>query len=1088
MKTSEYVTSNLIAASAGTGKTYKLALRFLSLLMLDVPPEQIVALTFTRKAAGEFRDRILQCLAEGAADEAGAAKWAAAVRETWVSPYGYSLCCPKETPPADKERLLTRLSERHPLTQAAFCDKLQMVVNDLSRLHLSTLDGFFNTLVRLNHLELGLGKVSLLTDGAERDKERLNAFRQLFGSIAADDEATEGFLQLFSDFTDDGSQDLEGSMSRMVNGFHDLFQNTENESVWGNLAAFPGLDFNPDLPPVHDEEWDTLETEVQKLVATKEKGVRPFATFVRKMREQRFESMSAFEKSMEQMAPSGSALARLQELAGPMLQRVRNDVLRRTIYKTRGMHALLRLFSVVYDRNTRSAGKLEFSDITRQMPRLLEKDGAATHLLFRLDSWLKHWMLDEFQDTSPDLMNAIQPLLEEVAVEVAGAAPQPKVAQRSLFVVGDEKQSIYGFRGGTAELFRRFQVRTPWKEAFYCTPMSKSYRSSAIIMKMVNKVFCEPAFAPQYLPQGGFPHHETARDLQGCVELAAVPGETVAEISEAMCEAIGERLDALLPYKMDVGILVHRNRHGKEIADWLALHRPQYQVVAEGSNVSVAEKSPMGAMLMCFFRWLWHPDDPYRLSLLKASPLYTLLGDAAHPLSAAWESWNGLLQEKGYAAAMQEICRRLTQAEAAELLLPEHLAYLQEWSAAATNFDAAGGSLEDWIHTMEELAYQQNAPKNVVRIMSIHKSKGLQFDAVILPLMSDDSYANEKHLTYMMVQDERDRVQGILVPPAKYARAAWPAFQDYAENWRREQVIESRNLLYVALTRAKCANYILLPGKAKAKDSAGNDKYTDSAVLLRALELDTAGGAEASGLIAPVFGNPEWMIANKYALRGEAEALQPPPLLQLPPCEVAPLQKIRPSGQEKVHEAQEAGAPEEPSVPFTPEPRPDARELAERGDPLVFGTAVHALFEQIEWLDADNAPAWVKYPADAAERLAAAALRVPEIRALFDAASYPAGTVVYNEQSVESLSGNEWISACIDRLVLRGDGTALIIDYKTNVQTEHLAEEYRGQMSLYRSLVHGATGIPEEKIDVLLVAVGCRKPHLVSIEVGETSC
>lgn len=1079
MKTSEYVTSNLIAASAGTGKTYKLALRFLALLMLDVPPEQIVALTFTRKAAGEFRDRILQCLAEGAADEAGAAKWAAAVRETWVSPYGYSLCCPKETTPAEKERLLARLTERHPLTQAAFCEKLQLVVNDMSRLHLSTLDGFFNTLVRLNHLELGLGKVSLLTEGAERDKERLRAFRQLFGSIAADDEATEGFLQLFSDFTDDGSQDLESSMSSMVNGFHDLFQNTENESVWGNLAAFPGLDFDPTLPPVHDEEWNALEEEVQQLVATGEKHTRAFGTFVRKMREHRFESMGTLERAMDALPASGSALARLQELAEPILRRVRNDVLRRTVYKTRGMHALLRLFSVVYDRNTRSAGKLEFSDITRQMPRLLEKDGAATHLLFRLDSQLKHWMLDEFQDTSPDLMNAIQPLLEEVAVEVAGAAPQPKIAPRSLFVVGDEKQSIYGFRGGTAELFRRFQERTPWKEAFYCTPMAKSYRSSAIIMKFVNKVFRTPAFSALYLPEGGFPHHETARDLQGCVETEAVPGETVAEITEAMCEAIGTRLDALWRYRMDVGILVHRNRHGRQIADWLAQHRPQIQVVLEGSDTAVAGKSPMGAMLMCFFRWLWHPADPCRLALLKASPLYTLVGETEQEQLEAWEGMNRLLQEQGYAAAMQEIIRRLTQRQTEELLLPEHRMYLQEWHAAATAFDAAGGSLEDWIHYMEELAYQQNAPKNVVRIMSIHKSKGLQFDAVILPLISDDSYANERHLTYMMVQDAQDRVQGILVPPAKYARAAWPAFQSYAADWRNKQIEESRNLLYVALTRAKCANYILLPGKAKTKDSAKQDKYTDSAVLLRALELEDAGGPEATGRILSPIGNPDWMLDNKYPLRNEAEALQPPTLLHLPPASAAPLRKVRPSGQEKVHEAQEEGTAEATVVPYGTDILPDARELAERGDPLEFGTAVHALFEQLVWLDAANAPAWLKKPANAAERLVAAALRVPEIRALFDAAAYPAGSVVYNEQSVEAVEGEDWISACIDRLVLRGDGTALIIDYKTNVHAEQLEETYRGQMTLYRRLVHGATGIPEEKIDVLLAAVGCRTPHLV---------
>lgn len=1081
----DWVTSNLIAASAGTGKTYKLALRFLALLMLDVPPEQIVALTFTRKAAGEFRDRILQCLAEAAADAAGAARWAQAVRGTWVSPYGYSLCCPKESLPSEKEAALAALERAHPLTQEAFRAKLQQLADNLSRLQLSTLDGFFNTIVRLNSTELGLGRVQLLTDGAARDEERLNAFMQLFGSIAADEAATEGFLQLFSDFTDDGSQDLLGAMSKMVNVFHELYQSSENASVWGNLAAFEGLDYDPELPPVHEEEWDAVDEVVRELVRTKEKYVAPFATFVRKMREHRFEGMSRLEAAMDKLAPAGSALSRLQELAGPLMQRVRNDILRRTMYKTQGMHALLRMFSTVYDRNTRSAGKLEFSDITRHVPGLLEKHNAPTQLFYRLDARLQHWMLDEFQDTSPELMEAVNPLLSEVATAVA--ANPARMAPRSLFVVGDEKQSIYGFRGGTAELFRRFQERSPWKDALYCSSMAKSFRSSAVVMKFVNKVFREPAFDACYLPPEGFPVHETARDLQGCVAVSAVPGETAEEVSEAMCEAIARRLDELCTRCLDVGILVHRNAHGRKIADWLALNRPQHRTCLVGAAATLAEQSPTGALLLHFFRWLLHPGDAYRLHLLQASPLGVLLvppadsacgaeETAVAPLQAVWQYWSHLAQERGYAALLLEM-RAALAAAAPGLLLPEHEVYWAEWVAAATDYDAKGGTLEGWIHYAEELSQQGSAPKGTVQIMSIHKSKGLQFDAVILPLMGENNtYANERYLTHMVARDAQDRVLGILVPPAKYSRDAWPAFSSYAGRWRLQQIIEGRNLLYVALTRAKCANYILMPASARARTSDGAKKYSDSGVLLRALELDTAGDGENDGLLAPVIGNPDWAKDNNYPLRTAPVELQEAVRVQLPPPTAEPLRKVCPSRQEKEMPGDGAEDGEAAAAAVTPSYRSRARR--ERGDALAFGTAVHALFEQIVWWDEAAVPCWVKHPQNEAERTAARALRCPEIRALFDRAQFP-GAQAYNEQSVESVSGGEWISASIDRLIIRPDGTALIVDYKTNLNAGHLADEYRGQMALYRRLVHEATGVATERIEVLLVAVGCPEPHLV---------
>ena len=148
------LTNMLISASAGTGKTYQLSLRFLGLLALNGGnhPERLIAITFTRKAAGEFKDRILTDLAAGAADEAGAARlkerlWAV-IKGTDGEPGLWP-----GAPEAWKEENLHR--ER-------FLHLLHILVQNLARLNLCTIDSLFAQIASASAFELGVSGFSMI--------------------------------------------------------------------------------------------------------------------------------------------------------------------------------------------------------------------------------------------------------------------------------------------------------------------------------------------------------------------------------------------------------------------------------------------------------------------------------------------------------------------------------------------------------------------------------------------------------------------------------------------------------------------------------------------------------------------------------------------------------------------------------------------------------------------------------------------------------------------------------------------------------------------------------------------------------------
>ena len=196
---------------------------------------------------------------------------------------------------------------------------------------------------------------------------------------------------------------------------------------------------------------------------------------------------------------------------------------------------------------------------------------------------------------------------------------------------------------------------------------------------------------------------------------------------------------------LETAILVSTKNQALVIKGWLTDHGIPAEVC---DDVPVGVDSPLGKNLLYFFRWLLMPGDPFVVGLLTHSPLRPLITPGC-PESMEWKEWRFLLERDGYAAVMEELERRLLRGGTE--LTDFHRDRLAVWQNEAEQVDEQSVSLDEWIRRMEDLTRREDPAAGIVRIMTIHKSKGLGFDIVILPQIGRDTpFANATHLTHFV--------------------------------------------------------------------------------------------------------------------------------------------------------------------------------------------------------------------------------------------------------------------------------------------------------------------------------------------------
>lgn len=293
-----HTTSSRISASAGTGKTYQLASRYIALLMLGAAPDSIIALTFTKKAAGEFRSRILHALAEGACDikdKHGRNVLTARVWDAWsgcsqdgnknIVPASNDIPLFPATRPVVRraaaenmypEELYAQdqeLQQYLNLPQASahtFRELLQKTVKVLSKLKLSTIDSFFNTLVTGSCLELGVDAVTPL-EPTDEPRVRHMSVGEYLEANSTDESKRAEFLRMFARLTKGESKRTFSALEEAIKAHLPLFRSHSSKDVWGNTDYFSShstADFSsmngPDI-----EQWNADAAELRSLLAAR---------------------------------------------------------------------------------------------------------------------------------------------------------------------------------------------------------------------------------------------------------------------------------------------------------------------------------------------------------------------------------------------------------------------------------------------------------------------------------------------------------------------------------------------------------------------------------------------------------------------------------------------------------------------------------------------------------------------------------------------------------------------------------------------------------------------------------------------------
>ncbi len=1086
---SQNITGNLIAASAGTGKTYQLTSRFVALLALGARPEKMIALTFTKKAAGEFRNRIFQALSDGALGKADFEipernGMAARVWETWTGLHinpDFSLtpssnpvalypaaipmlkraveqkCYPEHITPVASEPTLPQL------TTAFFAELLMGVLSKSSDLQLSTLDSFFNRVVSADMHRAGLSSVTPM-NALQQQRATRTALLAMLAESEKSTHHESALITLLTSIAEDKGGSLLELLEKNVNMYLNLYKEFPHKEPWGNAGAFNLPDCS-DAELVSDADIVAYQQQIDDYVGTiswkkkrnfVKRSLPSIADKIRKGTKLSDSFCAWLNAEPEYLAPGDEAKTdtQLRHLICDLQQKCKRLFLRTVQERSVAMQELLQQYYTAYRNSILSEGLCTFDDIKQGARRLLgthaagEESGMALTLTTKLD----HWMLDEFQDTDPVQWEILSNLLKENA----------QYPNKSLFVVGDKKQSIYSFRGASSELFEQLRGDKPsadgydWqKQALTNSTLVESRRSVPEIMDFTNMVFESLDEVDTEFSQHRA--HQANSNKKGYVRVKVLPKSNTEQTLQETCWAIGDILEELTeptengPRKLkngiSIAILVRKGDPAREIVAWLRRYKPEIPVqLVEDSPLT--EASPLGELLLSFFMWMREPADQYRYNVLRVSPLRALMHIAEqdglnHSPGAVWDAWRHLLNERGYAYVIQQLAA----------YLPEHCPQrmVLEWLEEAVHFDATGGSLDEWILHMRTCYRKENGSAQYVQVMTMHKSKGAEFDAVILPFLGTKAVDQPRAegIPYFISDDK----EGILVHPGKAEeRSNFPILVEYENKWKREKRDDSYNLMYVALTRARFANYIILPGG----DEPAENPTKEADWILNALHRhNNAPTLEKDTCI----GHADWYTQKV----GKVLTVAPPPAEPVLGKPYVARTRISPSAGDTTTDT------------------PAEQRLSDSPAGTDFGTKAHACWEQIEWLDSPR-PAWQEAPATDAQKVVARALQQAEIAALF---TRRPGQEVYQEQSVEAINDkNEWVSATIDRLVLTHDTTgqvqaAHIIDFKTNKPIPRdgyndfeswLLAHYESQMSAYAKLISKAFGLPATAITVSLIS------------------
>jgi len=725
------------SASAGSGKTFALSVRYISLLFMGESSSSILAATFTNKAAAEMRQRVVDSL-RSLEDKGNEAFVDAVLVQTGLT----------------REELLLK----QPEVLARFLANSSYIV---------TLDSFFSSILRSASLELGLEP-----DFVSREQ--------------GDEKLEMHFLE---------EVEAEGLLSSLVKLAMDI-EDKRFGKIFDLMQSFYKVD--PLLPGQEEvshalsKQEEACEVLRLKMIAALTNAGAP-ARCIKQFETKNIKELFAKGLFEKETLGEHSWFKKVvnDEIEGLYAYLKKELALWSQVKEAIVLHTLFKIYDYYRNAiitNAKSSGVLSFDDLTYFTYRLLHESISKEFFYFKIDSKFKHILLDEFQDTSTLQFLLLKPLIDEIF------AGHGQSEFKSFFYVGDTKQSLYRFRGGVEELFDKVAE-------YYgvnIEQMDTNYRSAKNVVEQVNRWFT-PIF-DGYEPQKAYGLRRNGKKVDGFVEVL----ESEELIDEAVKQAL--RLLALGVHVDNIAFLVSTNKDGQGLQE--ACQHVGIDTLLKTS--SSLKNMPKIAALVAMVSYLFYGEK------IDAQALLLNVDKSLEEIDSSWfcvfmsplQVVDRLVREFGYFDNDLNILKLLEFASS----FSDIPTFLDEFETSSISVAANS------VHG--------------AKIMTIHGSKGLEFEYVILL----DKLTRKNSDKSAIIYHYNDN---LYIDKILYRTKGRENFDDnYKQIMNARKISEGKdrkNVLYVALTRAVEGLIII----KKPKDSIF-DEIEMSPITIGSLEIKNA--------------------------------------------------------------------------------------------------------------------------------------------------------------------------------------------------------------------------------------------------------
>ncbi|MGL2696614.1 RecB-like helicase [Helicobacter pylori] len=733
-----------LKASAGSGKTFALSVRFLALLFKGANPSEILTLTFTKKATAEMKERILD----------------------------YLKILQQENLENEKEKsqnILKELEEKYHLNPDLVRNSAPKIYQRFlnAEIRISTIDAFFQSILRKFCWFVGLSANFEVNEDTKAHQQQLN----------------EGFLSALN-----GEQLEELSVFIVQCLSHESYT---SDSILERLRFLKNklylFDPNKKEPAFDEkgflEKLRSLNEQIQSIETASDRAKTAI----------KCDSFRGFLNSSLTWLKKKSEYQSFKKLKSeiPTLEseceEIENDLKRYYEAKETAIFKKFPKFIQLYDNATSKIQALDFDAIKDKVHVLLNgyEEMPAEFFYFRLDSKIAHILIDEFQDTSLNDYKILAPFIDEIKAGIGQAK-----WHRSVFFVGDVKQSIYAFRGSFSSLFESVA------KDFYHDKLQFNHRSSPLIINYVNTIFKKAyqnsptAYLEQKYPKTSQNKHVT----DGYVKVSLVADERELLLDQVLQEAqnlLNHHIDP-----KDITILCATNDDALEIKNYLQERLSAIHPSTESStklSQFVESKIIKNALEYALAEEPYKPF--YKHSVLK-------LAGYLHDDAIALPGFNPKKESvAGFVWKVMELFELYGEC-------------VQSCLELAVGCEDAN----DFLEKLEAKAIASFNAKGA-QIMTIHRSKGMQFPYVIVCERlgkPNSSHSNQLLEEYNGAELARlyYRMKNREVVDKDYARALdeEEAAKDHEET----------NVYYVAFTRAELGLIVVAKDKKESKKESKN--------------------------------------------------------------------------------------------------------------------------------------------------------------------------------------------------------------------------------------------------------------------------